>query len=119
MDPQLWPEGSYELGSVSPSILSSFLLSGCFLEIDILVFFLKLSMVVGPCGVMHERAGIFEKNIFVPKMGKMDQKWARITVFLNLLEILDIVFFEICSIRKVCKFAVFLHKSHILEKSGF
>ena len=59
-------------------------------------------MVVGPCGVMHERAGIFEKNIFVPKMGKMDQKWARITVFLNLLEILDIVFCEICSIRKVC-----------------
>ena len=42
LDPRPWPEGSYEIGSVRPSIR----LSVSFLGIGSLVFF-KLSMVLG------------------------------------------------------------------------
>lgn len=53
LDPQLWPEGSYKLGS----ILSSILLSGS------VVFFLKLFTVLGP---------IFSRKIPFQENG---QKW--------------------------------------------
>ena len=43
-------------------------------------FFLKLSMVT-PCLVVRDRAGIFRKNLFIPKMGRMGQKWAKNRVF--------------------------------------
>ena len=66
LDPRLWPEGSYELGSVHrsfhPSVLRSFRLSGSFLGIGSLVFFETQHRVRGPCDVVHDRAGFFEEK---------------------------------------------------------
>ena len=88
LDPRLWPEGSYELGFVPPSVL----LSGHFLGIGSLVFSETQHGVRGPCVVVRERARMFEKHFFAQNMGKMGQKSAKIG-FLNLLENLDFNFF--------------------------
>ena len=77
LDPGPWPEGSYELGSVCPSVL----LSRSFLWIGSLVFSETQHGVRGPCLVVHDRAGFFLKNLFAPKMGKTGQKWAKSRVF--------------------------------------
>ena len=81
LDPRLWPEGSYGLGSVCPCILSSFcpsvLLSASFLGIGSLVFSETQHGVRGPCLVVHDRSGFFSKKIFVPKLGE----WAKNKVF--------------------------------------
>ena len=85
LDPRLWPEGSYELGSVRPSILPSFCLK----------VFLGLAHfhhgVRGPCAAVRDRARFFEekKKKIAPKMGKMEQKQG----FLSLLENSVINFF--------------------------
>ena len=42
--------------------------------------------------MVRDRDEFFEKR-FAPKMGKIAQKWAKINVFLNLLENLVITFF--------------------------
>ena len=80
LDPRLWLEGSYELGSVHPSVL----LSGSFLGIGTLVFSETQHGVRGPCVAVHVRARFFEKTL--PKNGQK-------IVFLNLLENLEINFF--------------------------
>ena len=62
LDLQLWPEGSYELGSV--------------LGIGSLVFSETQHEVRDPCCVVRDWAALFEKRIFVQKLGKIGQKWA-------------------------------------------
>ena len=74
LDPCLWPEGSYELGSILPSFCPSVFLSRSFLGIGSLVFLETYHGVRGPCLVLRDRARIFLKNLFAPKMGKMGQK---------------------------------------------
>ena len=61
-----WPEESYELGSIRPSILPSI----SFLGIGSLVFSETQYGVRGPCVVVLDRARFFEKNLFGQKMGK-------------------------------------------------
>ena len=67
LDPQLWREGSYETGSVHPSIIPSFR------RIDSLVFSEIQHGSRGLCVVVGDRARFFEKKKFGPKMRKMDQ----------------------------------------------
>ena len=63
LDPWPWPEGSYELGSVLPSIhlsvrwsvLPSVLLYGSFLGIGSLVFSETVYVVRAPYGDVHDR----------------------------------------------------------------
>ena len=101
LDPRLWVEGSYELGSVLLSFRPSVLLSGSFLGIDSLIFSETQHGVRGPCVVVHDRVGFVKKNFFCPKNGenglKTGQKWG----FLDLLKNLVINFFWIWSIKKV------------------
>ena len=113
---RLWPEGSYEIGSVRLSYRPFILPSGSFLGIGSLVFS-ETHVIRGPCVVVRDRAEFFEKK-FAPKMGKITQKWAKINVFLNLLENLVITFFWIWSRKKFILFAVFWLKSHTWEKFG-
>ena len=95
MDCRSWPEGSYELGSVHPSIFLFFGSSIWKFSQDWLIsFFLKCSMVLG-VHVLCVTEPPFWKKIFLPK--KMGQK----CFFLNLLENLVINFFWIWSIMKV------------------
>ena len=63
MDSQLWPEGSYELGSVRPSVL----LSGNFLGIGSLVFFETQHDNRGLCVVVRDRQLDFFLKIFCPR----------------------------------------------------
>ena len=56
---------------------------------------------------------VLEKN-FVPKIWKMEQKWAKNT-FLNLLKNLVIIFNEFVLQWKLILFTAFLRKSHIWE----
>ena len=77
----------------------SVLLSGSFFTIGSLVFSETQHSVRGPCVVVGDRAGFFEKIFFAPKMGKMGQKQG----FLNLLEDLVISFKE--SSQIFCIFA--------------
>ena len=56
-DPRLWPEGSYELGSVYLSFGPSLLLTGSFLGIGLLVFSETQHGVRGLCVVVRDRAG--------------------------------------------------------------
>ena len=57
----LWPEGSYELGSVYP-IIQTFYWNW------LISFFYIQHGVKGPYGVMHDRACFFENSIFATKM---------------------------------------------------
>ena len=68
LDPWLWPEKSYELGSVCASFYPSVFPPGSFLRIGSLDF-LKFSMVLGTHVVVCVTARFFEK-IFAPKMGQ-------------------------------------------------
>ena len=70
LDPQPWPEGSYELGFVRPFILSF----KSFLGIGPLVFSETQHGFRGPCVVVRGRARLFEENLFAQKMRKMGQK---------------------------------------------
>ena len=71
VDPRLWPKGSYELGSVRPSVQK-------FFRVWIISFFQTQHGVRGPCVVVRDRARFFERNICAQKMG---QKLAKIKVF--------------------------------------
>ena len=75
LDNRSWPEGSYELGSVRPSTLPTS--SGSFLGIGSLVFFLKLSMVLGPHVFLCVAEPDFLKKIFFPKNGKNRPKMSK------------------------------------------
>ena len=75
----MWPEGSYEVVAVRPSILPSFC-PEVFLGLAYSFFFETQHGVRGACGVMHDRQ-IFWKNFFVPKREKMTKKWAKNRVF--------------------------------------
>ena len=92
----------------------AFRLSGRFLGIVLLVFSKFWCGARNPYKVVHGRAGFFRKNFFVPKTGKMDQKWHKKQGFLNLFRNFVINFYWICSIMKT--FAVFLYKPQIWEK---
>ena len=96
LDPQLWAEGYYELGSVC---LSSVLLSWSFLGIGSLVFSESQYGVRGLYGVVRN-SQIFLKKFLSPK-------WSKSRV-LNLLENLVINFFWIWSIKKVYVFCCIL-----------
>ena len=61
LDPQLWPEGSYELGSFHLSLLPSALLSSSFLGISSLVFSETL------CGVSDSYVDVRVSLIFLEK----------------------------------------------------
>ena len=67
LDPQPWPEGSYELAVRPFVLLSLFPSTGSFLGIGSLVFSETQHGVRGPCAV-HGRARFFEKKIFATKM---------------------------------------------------
>ena len=74
LDPQPWPEGSYEL-AVRPFVLPSlFPSTGSFLGIGSLVFSETQHGVRGPCAV-HGRARFFEKNIFATKNDFFEIYW--------------------------------------------
>ena len=85
MDPRPWPEGSYELGSVHPSVLLSFflsfrpsvLLSRSFLGIGSLVFSETQHDVKCPCSVVCDKVGFLGENNLPQKWGK----WAKNRVF--------------------------------------
>ena len=67
LDPRPWLEGFCELKSV-------LLFVRTFSWNWLISFFSGTQYVVrAPCGVMGDRAGFFENNIFAPKMGKMEQ----------------------------------------------
>ena len=122
MEPRLWLERSYELGSIRPSVRLSVLLSGSFLGIGSLVFSHTQHGARGPYDVVFDRAEFFEKKYFSSKYGKSMTKIGQKCVFLNLLQNLFIIFFRIRSIIKVyviaytILFVVRLLKSHIWEK---
>ena len=112
LDPRLWPEGSYELGSALPSFRPSV---GSFLGIGSLVFSETQHSVRWPCLVVRDRAGFFLKNLFAQKMGKMGQKQG----FLNLLENWVINFFWIWSIKKFYNICCVLAQILYLGKIWF
>ena len=93
MDPQPWPEGSYELGFVHPSVF----LSGNFLETGSLVFWGTQHGVRGQSSVVRDSQILFQKS-FCPKNGKNGQK---IGFLKNLLENLVVNFFRIWRIAIV------------------
>ena len=64
MDPLPYPEGSYEIGSVCPSILPSV---RCFLGVGPLGFSKFWNGTRNPCQVVHDTAGFFGKTFFVPQ----------------------------------------------------
>ena len=85
LDPRLWLEGSYELGSVPLSVLPSILpsiRSTSFLGIGSLVF-LKPCMVLGTHMEMCMKGPnfFFRKNPLPTKMTKNGQKWSKNKVF--------------------------------------
>ena len=83
------------------SVLPSFCLSVWkFSWGQLIIFFLKLSVVLGAHVLLHVTARFFEKNLVAQKMGQMGQKWAKKLGFLNLLENLVIDFFGIWYIMK-------------------
>ena len=88
MDPRLWPEGSYELGSVHPSSCPE-----VFLRLAHYIF-LKRRMLLETLVVFCvTEPNFLKKNFFDQKMWKMGQKYG----FLNLFENLVINFFWIWS----------------------
>ena len=86
-----WPEGSYELGSVRPSVLLSFHPSVRKFSWDwFIIFFTETQHGVrGPCIVVRDRFEFFEKKLFAPKKGEIGQK----NGFSNLLGNLVFFFF--------------------------
>ena len=102
--------------SVLLFILLSVLPSGCFLGIISLDISKFWHGARNPYEVVCDTARISRKNFFVPNIGKMDQKWAR--VFWIYWNILSEIFAEFVLSWKFILFAVLLHKSHIWEKFG-
>ena len=99
--------------SVLLSILPFFCLSFCpdiFLEIYH-QFFLNFGMVLDTCMKLCLAEQDFLEKKCAPKIGKMDQRWAKNRVFFNLFKNLVINFYWICCML----FAVLLHRSHIWE----
>ena len=76
LDPRLWSEGSYELGSVLPSFRPSVLPSRSFLGIISLVFSETQHGVRGPCLVVCDTARVFLKKSFCLKNGENGPKTA-------------------------------------------
>ena len=76
LDPQPWLEGSYESGSVLPSVPPSILL-GSFLEIDSLVFS-ETFMMLGSISRCASESPIFLKK---PSYNKNGQKWSSNKIF--------------------------------------
>ena len=120
LDPQLQAEGSYELGSVRPSVRHLVRLSFC---PDVFLglahqFFLKLGMVLGT----HVLLCMIELDFFFnfcPKNWGNGPKMPQKQFFFDLLENLVINFFGIWSIKEVhivcCILALILY----LEKIWF
>ena len=73
LDHRLWPEGSYELGSVLPPFCPSVLLSRSFLGIGSLFFSETQHDVRGPCLVVCD-CWIFLKKSFCSKNGENGPK---------------------------------------------
>ena len=69
---------SYKIGSVRPSVL----LSRRFIGIVSLVFSELWHGARNPDEFVRDIAGFSGKKISAPKFGKMDQKWAKNSVFL-------------------------------------
>ena len=65
--------GSVLLNRLCPS----FRLSGYFLGSVLLVFSKFLHSVRNPYEVLRDRAGFSGEKKFCPKIGKMDQEWAK------------------------------------------
>ena len=80
LHPWQYLEGSYEIGSVRPSVLLSILLSRHFPGIISLVF-LNFGMVPETHMKFCVAARSSGKKNFAPKYGKMDQKCVKNTVF--------------------------------------
>ena len=114
-----WPEGSYELGSVRPSVLLSFHPSVRKFSWDwFIIFFTETQHGVrGPCIVVRDRFEFFEKKLFAPKKGEIGQKNCFLNFFGNFV-LFFFFFFCIWTIKKGYIFAVFLHKSLTSEKFG-
>ena len=70
LDSRLWPEGSYEIGSVRPYFRTSVCLSGSFLRIWLLVFSNFWYGDRKPREVVRDKAGFFKKILIAPKMDK-------------------------------------------------
>ena len=70
-------------------------------------FFETQHGIRGPC-VVRDRAGFFFFLIFVPKMGKMGQKWAKDEVYWIYWKIQSLIFSEFGLYRTFILFAVFL-----------
>ena len=100
LDPQPQPEGSYKIGYVCLSILSSFhpsfSLSLCFFWIGSLFFCETQHGVRDPYIVVFDRAGFFGKNSHQTKMTKDGQEWPKNKVFGFLKKITSLVLSEIC-----------------------
>ena len=116
MDPRLWPEGSYELGSIHPSFCPE-----VFLGLADYVF-LKLRMLLEALVVFCvTEPNFLKKKIFLTKKCR---KWAQNTVFWIYSKILSLIFSEFglkknyIIFSEFILFVVFLHKSHTWEKSG-
>ena len=69
------------LMSFLPSVLPSFYLSGHFLGMVSLIFSKFWVGARNLYEVVRDRDGFSGKILFAPKMGKMDQKWAKNKVF--------------------------------------
>ena len=81
------------------SIPLSFHLSRHLLRILVLVFSKFWHGPRDPDKVVCDRAGFSVKNLCAPKIGKIDQEWAKNRV-LNLLKTFAINFYWICSVIK-------------------
>ena len=94
-------EGSYEIGSIRPSVRFSFLLSGCFFGFVSLIFSKVWHGARILCEVLYDRAEFSAKFSFAPKLGKWTKNGPKTGVFFNLLENLVIIFCWISSVMKI------------------
>ena len=101
---------------VFPSFVSPSLCPGVFLELDH-EFFLNFGMVLETQMKRVAESDFLEKTFLAPKL----RIWSTLgqTNFFEFIEKFGLIFYWICSI--ICsiftEFDVFLHKSHIREKS--
>ena len=112
----LWqPEGSYEIGSVRPSVG----LYRRFLEALSLVFS-EFGMVLE----IHSKLGVTEldflgKIFWLKNLGKWTKNWPRTGFFWIYWQIWSLIFTELVLLSKLILLAVFLQKSHVWENFCF
>ena len=118
LDTWTWPEGSYERGSVLPSVRPpyslSVLLSGRKFSQNWLFFFLKLSMVLGSPYLVTCNSRIFLKKV----MSKMVKKGQKTRFFGLFKKIKSLVLSGIIVKRKFLWPFNILQKLHTWKKSG-